>query len=164
MKETKASVDTKAMETGVGVDTNTIETDTGLDIREGSLGEKGSSVGNGLEIGQYGFFAPAVENRYELAAEKTKEGQAELREKPFTAEFPHGESSVAGAERVQVLGLFGTAPEYSRGLYDEVGSDGAGLEPVAVLVVAACAVAFFAARGLNTLQRKRAERCTSQSR
>ena len=129
---------------------------TALDIREEGLENRTDQAHTGLEIWQYEFFAPDDENQYTLAEAEENAQYEGLRLQPFSGEFPEDQSRGASVERTQSLGILESTPEYTQGLYNEYGAQTMETGLPVILIAAACAAAFFAARLLNSYKRRKA--------
>ena len=131
-------------------------TDTDLTVRSDSLGDRTGTTNTDLRIGEYGFFAPEQENRYNAAKEGEQARLEGLRSQPFTNSFPKEEIK-SGTEQLPLLPILETAPEYTQGLYDEAGAGNEGLAFIAFIIAAICVVTFLATRAWHKRKRREAE-------
>jgi hypothetical protein len=132
-----------------------------LEIRIDSLDSRTGHSNSDLRIGEYDFFATDHESPYRVAAEQLEKGREELKSRLFTGSIP--KDKVDSVLMEKTLGILETPSEYTLGRFDESSSYIEDVIIPAVLITAACAVSFFAAKLWSRYKRKRAEACTSQS-
>ena len=127
-----------------------------LEVRPESLEDRENTNSSDLRIGQYDFFAPKAENRYDAAREGEQARLEEIRAQPFTGRFEGSAGTESGTEHVKALPILEASPEYTQGLYDEAGAQNEGMALI-VLIIAAISIGTFFATRTHHKNKKRKE-------
>ena len=132
-----------------------------LEIKTDSLDRRDGQSNSDLRTGEYRFFSGEAENPYRNAEKNLEANREVLKEKFFTG-YISGADPYEGV-LPETAGIFKTPAEYTGGRFDETGTYQEAQILQTVLIAAACAAAFLAARLWSRHKRKKAEKCISPS-